>query len=423
MKSLPPFTRRLVPLLAAAAALLILVLEVGSAGAAPATGPAIAPLIPANGVAVPASSEALSFTFTCPQYVYEAGEELEVEEPEEEEEGEGEEEGPPPAPLFGPPTIGGGEEYGVHFSTSPIVNAAGQLSTTGFGEAGEGGSEPIKGSDALCSSELELPKTANPATLYEGKIYWQPFRESAVSPDGVEVGPVSSFTVYPHIEEPELEFREQIFAGYLTRVGFYYEAELGGAVVQLQTFEGGAWTKVAEAPGSNSGENTFFVKVKKAGHHLFRAVVLGNGGKPELGLEPASKAIRAPTKVRVTSAADDGSYVAANAKVREESPITFNINGGGTMLRNLRLEAETICKGPTKYQDVTIEIRAFLSHAKIAPDGTVYGVDTTEGPEVWTVTLSGSIFQGRFQGELSISHANCTGYRSIDAILKSTVKS
>jgi hypothetical protein len=303
------------------------------------------------------------------------------------------------------------------------VNAAGQLSTTGFGEAGEGGAEPIKGSAALCSSELELPKTANPATLYEGKVYWQAYRESAVSPDGIEVGPVSSFTVYPHIEEPELEFREQVFAGFLTRIGFYYGAELGGAVVQLQMQEGGAWTKIAEAPGSNNGENLFFAKVKKPGHHLFRVLVLGAGGKPELGLEPAVKVIRAPTKARVTSGAEDGVYVAANAKEREESPITFNINGNGTMLRNLTLEAETVCKGPNKYLDVTIEIPAHLSHAKIAPDGTVYGVTATAGPEVWTVTLNGSIFHGRFQGELSISHANCTGYRSIDAILKRTVKS
>lgn len=417
------FIRRLVPLIAVAAALLILVLEVGSAGAAPAGPPAIVPQTPANGSPVAASSEPLAVTFGCPTYVYEEGELIEEPEEEggEEEEGEeGEEE--ELIPVFGPPVLGGGEEYGVHFSTSATVDAAGQLSTTGFGEAGEGGSEPIKGSDAQCSSELELPKTPNPATLYEGKIYWQVFRESAVSPDGVEVGPVNSFTVFPHIEEPELEFREQIFAGYLTRIGFYYEAELGGAVVQLQTFEGGAWTKVAEAPGSNEGENTFFVKVKKAGHHLFRALVLGSGGKPELGLEPAAKAIRAPTKARVTSAADDGVYVAANAKEREESPITFNINNNGTMLRNVKLEAETVCKGPTKDKNVTIEIPAYLSHAKIAPDGTVYGVDTTEGPEVWTVTLSGSIFQGRFQGELSISHANCTGYRTIDAIRKRTVK-
>jgi hypothetical protein len=419
MISLPPFTRRLVPLLAAAAALLILVLEVGSAGASPATGPAIVPQSPGEGAPVPASSEPLTVSFTCPSYVYEAGEVIEVEEPEE---GEGEEEGPPPPPIVGPPTLGGAEEYGVHFSTSPTVNAAGQLSTSGFGEAGEGSSEPIKGSGGICTSELELPKTPNPATLYEGKVYWQAFRESAVSPDGVEVGPIRSFTVFPYLEEPELEFREQIFAGYLTRVGFYYEAELGGAVVQLQMFEGGAWKKIAEAPGSNRGENSFFIKVKEAGHHQFRALVLGSSGKPELGLEPAVKVIRAPTKARVTSAADDGAYVAANAKQREESPITFKVSGGGTMLRNVKLEAETICKGPTKYQDVAIEIPAFLSHARIAPDGTVYGVDTTAGPEVWTVTLSGSIFQGRFQGELSISHANCTGYRTIDAIQERTGK-
>jgi hypothetical protein len=421
MKKPLPLLRRLVPLLAAAAALLILVLEVGSAGAAPATGPAIVPQSPPEGAGVAASSEALKVVFSCPSFVYEEGEVIEPEEPEEEEEEE--EEAEPPAPVFGPPVIGGAEEYGVHFSTSPVVNGAGQLATTPFGEGGEGSSEPIKGSNGLCESELELPTTPNPATLYEGKIYWQPYRESAVTADEVEVGPVSSFMVYPHIEEPELTFREQIFAGYLTRVGLGYETELGGAVVQLQMFEGSAWKTIAEAPGSNRGENAFFIKVKKAGHHLFRTLVLGAGGKPQVGLEPVAKAVRAPTKAKVTSAADDGAYVAANSKEREESPITFSVTGGGTVLRNVQLEAETTCKGPTKAQDVTIEIPAHLRNARIAPDGTVYGVTATAGPEVWTVTLEGSIFQGRFQGELSISHANCTGYRTIDAILKKSVKS
>jgi hypothetical protein len=409
MKSLPPSLRRLVPLIAAAVALLVLVLEVVPAGAAPATGPAITPQSPAKGAPVAATEEPLTVTFTCPSYVLEEGE---VTEPEE----GGEEETEEP-PIVGPPVLGGGEEYGVHFSTSATVNAAGQLSTSGFGEAGEGSSEPVKGSPGLCTSELELPKTPNPATLYEGTIYWQPYRESAVTADAVEVGPVSSFVVFPHIEEPELTFREQIFAGYLTKVGFYYEAELGGAVVQLQMFEGTAWQTIAEAPGSNAGENAFFFKVKKAGHHLFRALVLGVGGKPDLGLEPVVKVIRPPTKARVTSAGDDGGYVAANLKQREESPITFSVTGGGTQIRNVQLEAETLCKGPTKAQDVTIEIPAHLRNANIAPDGTVYGVTTTKGPEVWTVTVNGSIFQGRFQGELSISHDNCTGYRSIDAIL------
>jgi hypothetical protein len=226
--------------------------------------------------------------------------------------------------------------------------------------------------------------------------------------------------VHPNVEEPELIFREQIFAGYLTKIGFGYEAELGGAVVQLQEFENGAWKTIAEAPGSNAGENAFYVKLKKAGRHVFRPLILG-GAQPQ-GLESAAKVIRKPSKKRVTSAAEDGSYIAASNKEQEESPIEFKVTSNGTVLRNLDLEAETTCKGPTKPQNVTIEIAAHVKNAKIAPDGTVYGVTKTGGPEEWTVTLEGSIFQGRFQGELSTSHANCTGYRTIDAVLQKPKK-
>jgi hypothetical protein len=217
-------------------------------------------------------------------------------------------------------------------------------------------------------------------------------------------------------------FREQVFAGYLTKVFFGYEAELGGAVVELQEWDGTAWVKVAEAPGSNRGENNFYVKPKKPGRHLYRPVVTAGSMAGPLALEYVAKVVRKPSKTRVTSAADDGAYVAANAKEREEWPIEMTVAGGGTVLKNLKVEAETTCKGPTKAQDVKLEIPAVLKHAKIAPDGTVFGVTETSGPEVWTVTLVGSLFQGRFQGELSTSRTNCTGYRTIDAILKKSVK-
>jgi hypothetical protein len=417
MKILRSSSRRLVLLLIAAGALAALVLEVGAAGASPTTGPAIQPL---------------KVTFSCPQFVYEEGELIEAEEPEEpveepEEEGEeGEEEvvvPPPPVPVFGPPTLGGSENYAVHFSTSSSVNpATGQLGTTGFGEAGEGEAEAIKGSSALCNSELELPTKPFPATLYEGTIYWQAYRESTVVPDKLEVGPVRSFKVVPQVELPEVLFREQVFAGYLTKVFFGYEAELEGATVELQELQGSTWTKVAEAPGSNSGENNFYVKPMKPGRHTYRPVVNSGSMAAPLALEEISKAVRKPTEARVTSAADDGAYVAANAKEREEWPIEMSVSGGGTVLKNLKVEAETKCKGPTKAQDVKIEIPAVLKHAKIAPDGTVFGVSKTSGPEVWTVTLVGSLFQGRFQGELSTSRTNCVGYRTIDAILKKSVK-
>ncbi|HVW48147.1 MAG TPA: hypothetical protein VHA76_13890, partial [Solirubrobacterales bacterium] len=414
-----------------------LVLAVGSAGATPATSPPIDPLTPGEGAGVQASAEGLKVTFTCPSFVFEEGEvleEKEVEEPAEEggeeegEGGEGEEEGGeesegealPPIIVRGPPVLGGAEEYGVHFSTSATIGKFGQLTTTGFGEAGEGESEAIKNSGGQCSSEIELPSKPVPAALYEGKIYWQVYRESELGEGGIEVGPVRSFMVYPNIEEPELLFREQIFAGYLTKVAFYYEAELGGAVVQLQEWEGGAWKTVAEAPGSDKGENAFFLKIRQPGRHVFRPLVIG-GAQPQ-GLESVAKVVRKPTRQRVTSAADDGSYLAASKKEREEWPIEFSVRGNGTVLRGLKLEAETTCKGPTKPQDVKLEVPAYLRNAKIAPDGTVFGVFKTSGPEEWTTTLTGSIFHGRFQGELSTSHANCTGYRTIDAVLQKPTK-
>ncbi|HEY2479731.1 MAG TPA: hypothetical protein VGI17_13505 [Solirubrobacterales bacterium] len=424
MNNLARFSRRLVPLLIAAGALVGLVLEVGAAGASPATSPPISPQRPADGATVEASGEPpgepLQVAFSCPSYVLEAGEVIEPEEPEEGEEEEEEEVTPPAEPVIGPPVLGGPENYAVHFSTSPAVNAAGQLGTTGFGEAGEGEATPIKPVNTSCVSELELPSKPFPATLYEGRVYWQAYRESAVVPDEIEVGPVQSFVVVPNVEEPELIFREQVFAGYLTKIGFGYEAELEGALVELQEWTGKAWEKVGEAPGSNSGENNFYLKVKKPGRHLFRPVVTGGG--PPLPLEAIPKVVRKPGKQRVTSGADDGAYVNSSAKEREEWPITFSVGGGGTTLKNVHLEAETTCKGAIKSQDVKIEVPAVLKHARIAPDGTVFGVSKTAGPEVWTVTLVGSLFHGRFQGELSTSRTNCTGFRTIDAILKSSVK-
>jgi hypothetical protein len=444
MKNRPRTLSRLVPLLAALAAIIGLVFAVGSAEATPATSPPIEPQLPSENAGIQASAEPLSVTFTCPSFVSEEGEVIEEEETEaeieerlereieerlerekEEEEGvefpeEPEAEEEEVAVLREPPVLGGPEEYGVHFSTSFTTNQFGQLGTTGFGEAGEGSAEQIKASPTQCTSELELPSKPVPAALYEGRIYWQVFRESALGENGVEVGPVHSFMVFPYVELPELIFREQIFAGYLTKIGFDYEAELGGAVVQLQEWENGAWKTIAEAPGSNGGENAFYVKVKKAGRHVFRPLVLG-GAQPQ-GLESVAKVVRKPAKQRVTSAAEDGKYLAASKKEQEEWPIEFSVTSNGTMVRNLSLEAETTCKGPTKAQDVKLEVPAHLRNAKIAPDGTVFGVTKTSGPEEWTVTLQGSIFQGRFQGELSTSHANCTGYRTIDAVLQKPTK-
>ncbi|HVT00546.1 MAG TPA: hypothetical protein VHE08_08530 [Solirubrobacterales bacterium] len=409
MKTLARLSRRPVTLLLVALLLVPLGLKVGSAGATPAISPPIETQSPPDGSSVDASGEALKVTFSCPAFTYEKEEVRE----EENEEGEVEKE-------VIPAVLGGAEEYGVHFSTYAGVVADGQLGTYPFGEAGEGESKAIKPINGSCTSEFELPSKPYPAALYEGRIYWQAYRESCTCTGGTEVGPVNSFVVVPHVEEPELSFREQIFAGYLTKIEFDYEAELGGSTVFLQMWEGSLWNTVAEAPGSKAGENAFFVKVKEPGHHLFRPAVLGGG--PPLYFETAKKVIRKPPKKRVTGPDEDGAYVAAGSKEREESPIRFSVAKGGTVLRNLKTEAETVCKGPTRAQNVTIEVNAYLRNARIAPDGTVFGVTKSKGPEPWTVTLAGSIFDGRFQGRLSTSRTNCTGYRTIDAILARTVK-
>jgi hypothetical protein len=430
MRILRRSSRRFVPPLIAVGAIVGLAMAVSSALASPAQ-PQIDLLTPTEGATVEATGEGLHVTFACPPFVYEEGETIEPEEPEEEgeepEEGEGgEEEGgkkPAPEPIVIPPTLGTAENYAVHYSTSPAVDSAGLLGTVGFGEAGEGEVESIKpASGGSCVSELELPSKPNPAALYEGRIYWQAYREAPAATDEVEFGPVHSFVVVPEVEEPELIFREQVFAGYLTKIGFGCEVELAGAVIELQEWDGTAWAKVGEAPGNNNCENAFYLKVAKPGRHLYRPVVVGGGLRAPLVLESAKKVVRKPSKTRVTSPAEDGAYVAANAKEREESPVTFTVGGGGTTLKNLKTEAETICRGATKQGNVTIEIAAVLKNAKIAPDGTVFGVTKTTGSEPWTVTLVGSLFGGRFQGELSTSRTNCTGYRTIDAVLASTIK-
>jgi hypothetical protein len=64
-----------------------------------------------------------------------------------------------------------------------------------------------------------------------------------------------------------------------TRIFFRYEAEVEGATVELQELRGTTWSNVAEAPGSNSGEDNLYVKVKRPGRHTFRPVVTAGSNR------------------------------------------------------------------------------------------------------------------------------------------------
>jgi hypothetical protein len=397
-------------------AALVALLAAAVAAALPGDPP-IANQSPANGASVPAVAEGLKVGFACPVYrtaevpvEVEEGEEQEGETKKEKKEREKREaeEAEQVEPVFG-----GGEEYGVNFSTSPTLGKDGRLTTAGFGEAGEGESEIVKGTPN-CTSELELPTAPNPAVLYSGRVYWQAYRECEGCETGYETGPVSSFVVVPTVEEAEINFENHIFGGYLTKVVFTSANELKGSTVQLQEWNGSAWVAIAEEPGNNAFENSFFVKLG-TGRKLLRPVVVGTG--VSVILEQKARTVRKP-KGSPPAAVKTGTWeVAGGATTREEEPLTFKVTKGGTMLTGLVGYAEAICRGAAKTDVVTIESTAAIHKARIAPDGTVVARSAGHGATPALVNLTGNFYNGRFTGEINSTFANCAGFRQFEAVL------
>jgi hypothetical protein len=371
----------------------------GAARALPGDPP-IAPVGPAEGASVPAVEEGLKVTYTCPTYRTA----IEVEEEEvENEEGEIE------VIENAVPVTEGSEGYEVRFSTSPTPGKDGLLTTTGFGEAGEAEAEVVKGTP-WCSSELELPTSPNPAVLYSGKVYWQAHRECEECALGFETGPVRSFVVVPKIEEAEIVYEPHVYAGYLTKVNFFASSGLKGAKVLLQQWTGTEWKTIAEEPGTEAGENSFFVKLG-AGHKLLRPVATATG--VTLPLEEKAKTVRKAKKPRVTI--KTGEWVYSLKPEREEFPLSFKVTKGGTMLRGLTASLEAICKAPDGTK-VTIESTSSVKEVPIAPDGSVAAHFATTGATPTTVSLTGNFFGGRFSGLLTSEFLNCKGFREFEAV-------
>lgn len=385
------------------AALLVFLGFAGSAYALPGD-PAISPLGYAEGALIPASEEGIKVSYTCPTYRTA----IEVEEEEVENEEEEIEIVEKPVPVFET-----SEGYGVRFSTSPGLGKEGRLISTGFGESGMAEAEAVKGTPN-CTSELELPSAPNPAALYQGRVYWQAFRECEGCKTGFETGPVRFFIVVPTDEEAEITYEHHVYGGYLTKIGFAGNAGLKGARVALQRWTGSGWETIAVEPGNDFGENTFYVRLG-AGHKLLRPLVLGTPGA-ELGLEAKGKTVRKakggfPTGVRT------GEWLNAAKKEREEFPVSFHVTAHGTMLRGLKLPLEAICKGPVAALNQTIESQASVKEARIAPDGTVVAHFLTTGATPAVVSLNGSFFDGRFSGLITSSFlGNCLGFREFEAV-------
>jgi hypothetical protein len=361
----------------------------GAAASALPGDPPITTISPPSGASVPAEDLGLKVTFSCPAYTKGV-------------EGEGEEE---------KKTAGTADDYGVHFSTGPSVGSDGLLTTAGFGDDGEGLVD-VEADKTTCSAELQLPSKPVPADLYRGTVYWQANRacESCDARE-YEVGPVNSFVVTPNVELPELTLEPHVYAGYLTKVGFSTGSDLTGATFVLQRLTKGAWTEVESTPAESSGEAAFFTKLA-AGKTKLRVLVTAPGF--ELGLEPKKLTVRKPEGKSSVDGSDDGLYEVDEPE-RAKAPAHFKVEDDGKVLSDLRAQVPATCRAGLT--SVSVNATVALSHARIAPDGTVVAEATTKGTTPAHVTLVGNLHDRHFSGELTTTYLNCSGSREVEADL------
>ncbi|MBS1677845.1 MAG: hypothetical protein JST08_10715 [Actinobacteria bacterium] len=416
------------PLLVALGALLVLVLAPAAAHALP-QDPPIAPLGPADGSNLSFNEDGVvHVTFNCPDYHSE--EPLETREEAEEREEKEKEEGKKPKPLV--EDMAGSDAYIVRFSPTKATDAEGLLTTAGFGEFNGEGFADLEKNKAGCGADFEVPDNLGPAALYQGIVYWQVGREVVRDDldkeinldDGkieYEVGPIWAFNLQPKVEEPLLETKEHIYAGYLTPIEFTAGSDLTGATVELQHFVKGDWESLGQEPIGFS--NTFFVKMAAA-HTALRAVL--KTPRITLPLEPRKVTVRKVGKRRAGLAKDDGRYKTAP---HDESipglgqkavPLSFKVVGGGKKIVGLRTSIEVTCPGPTSAGS-KVWVKTALRSARIAPDGTVVGqMLAKNSPEPQYVTFVGQFFDQQLSGTLTTAFGPCSGSRDIEAIPVST---
>jgi hypothetical protein len=398
--------------LAALALPLLALLGLASSATALPGDPPIASLTPAAGVSGPALEEDLNVTYSC--VAYQSGVEV-VEEKVENEEEEIE------VVEVEVPVFGSTENYGVVFSTGSALGADGRLVSTGLGDGGTAEAGAIKGT-SNCVSELVLPSNPNPAALYGGTVYWQPYRECEGCASGYEVGPVRSFVVVPTDEEAELTFEDVVYGGYMSKISFAGAAGLKGARVELQLWQGSSWETIATELGTSSGENTFFVTLG-AGHKLLRTLVVGTPGT-ELGLEPISKFVRKRPNGGTAAAVPTGEWIVAGKTEQEEAPLSFKVTKGGTELRGLATETEASCTPPKLTPEpwpplpsVPTAANSRVMSARISPTGVVVAHFLTTGATLTAVSLKGTFFAGRFSGSITSTFlGNCSGFREFEAV-------
>lgn len=382
-----------------------------SASAMPGDAP-IRSLSPLKGSSVPASDD-INVTFACPAYVIEVVDESDGDsekDPGDEEDEEQEEEGKEKEDKV----PGGADDYGVRFSTSAAIGSDGRLTTAGFGE--DDGDAPADAEDdkVTCDAELPLPDEPVSTDLYSGTIYWQAYRScEGCDPGEYETGPVNSMVVTPDVEEPELEFEDHVYAGYLTRVDFSTGSDLRGAELVLQHWNGDEWLETTRLPGDADGDSAFFVKVEKRAEVPLRVVVTAPGVNDPL--KPERLNVRRVAQKWSVGEAEDGTY-RVDRRDPSTAPAHFKVADDGRVLEKLRAWVPATCE--TGDASALVGAGVALRRARIAPDGTVIAKATTHGATPAVVTLVGDLHDREFSGELTTTFLNCTGRRDVEADLE-----
>ena len=86
---------------------------------------------------------------------------------------------------------------------------------------------------------------------------------------------------------------------------------------------------------------------------------------------------------------------------------------GGTSLRRFHASLNVFGVGPTIPDNRTEVAIAELGATRIAPDGSVTGyLKTSAGA---SVTLTGRVRRGRFNGEVAMTFSTCSGTRIVSA--------
>lgn len=252
-----------------------------------------------------------------------------------------------------------------------------------------------------------------PAAFYLGSLAWQVSRRCAACSHGWEVGPVSWIFITPNVEGAELTIPTHLYAGYLSRFSFHATSDLSATEVALQgigpKLGPRGWADLARAPYDPASENALFVKLP-AGHHKLRVNFYAPGVSQ--GLPNQEVLVEKPVGPWSTGARDDGRY-ASIPVVADPGRLTFEITGGGKVLRDLRGPVPTGCQGALPGTASTVS--AHLWAARVAPDGTVVGRALRPGEPSTYLTLAGRLRHRRFNGTVTAAVGPCIGIRQFGA--------